>query len=258
MTRGQPEVSHRERLLASVYQLRDMYLKGELGGEVMPEDAHPTIPKHSAALFHYFTFGMALNFQRNSYALWQAATATYEDPATRAVFDPIEVAQMSEQTLTSNLLRHRLALQPNRHSAIWRQLAISVAELFKGDIRNLFQSTGGNAREILDCIQRRHKGRFPYLSGPKIAHYWLHVMERYTTVVLQEREALSVAPDTHVIQASIHLGIVSDEVREHTDAQQIVNAAWKSLFAGTDLLPIDIHTPLWLWSRSKFRPELPS
>ena len=242
----------RARILTAVYRLREMHAGGELGGELMPEDVHPELPKDSAHLFHYFTFGMALNYQRDSYALWRAATATFDDPWTRAVFEPAEVIRMSERELADRLLRHRLALQHTRHPAIWMRLAASMVDLLDGDIRNLFSATGANVTEILDFIQRQHKSRFPYLSGPKIAHYWLYVLDQYTSAGLQDRASLSVAPDTHVIQASIRLGLVPSGVHQ-VEAQPLVNAAWSLLFTDTDLLPIDIHTPLWLWSRSKFK-----
>lgn len=43
--------------------------------------------------------------------------------------------------------------------------------------------------------------RFPYLGGNKICNYWLYVMEQYTDVKFIDRENITVAPDTHVIQA---------------------------------------------------------
>lgn len=27
---------------------------------------------------------------------------------------------------------------------------------------------------------------------------------------------------------------------------------WAHLLEGTDFVPIDVHTPMWLWSRDKF------
>ena len=31
---------------------------------------------------------------------------------------------------------------------------------------------------------------------------------------------------------------------------------WKELLMGTDLAPIDVHTPMWLWSRGKFEVDI--
>ena len=81
-------------------------------------------------------------------------------------------------------------------------------------------------------------------------------MEQYTDVTFFDRENITVAPDTHVIQASEKLGIISSEEALLSNVQIIVADRWKELFQGTDYTPIDIHTPLWLWSRGKFSVEI--
>ena len=45
--------------------------------EVMPEDANPGLKKNSLENYLYFTLPMALNYQRNSYTLWQALYNTF-------------------------------------------------------------------------------------------------------------------------------------------------------------------------------------
>ncbi len=47
----------------------EMYKRGELGGEIMPEDSNPHLNKDSLENYLYFTLPMALNYQRNSYTL---------------------------------------------------------------------------------------------------------------------------------------------------------------------------------------------
>ncbi len=71
---------------------------------------------------------MCLNYQRNSYALWRACTAAFDDPATRWVFEPAAVAGAAAGALADALLAHRVALQPNRHPAIWRANALGLVE----------------------------------------------------------------------------------------------------------------------------------
>lgn len=68
-----------------------MYKAGALGGEVMPEDSNPGLQKTSAENLLFFTLPMALNYQRNSYFLWKAATTTFHDPETRFLFSPRSV-----------------------------------------------------------------------------------------------------------------------------------------------------------------------
>ena len=239
-------------ILENVKSLLWMHRKGLLGGEKMPEDAHPDLPAGSRELVHYLTLPMSLNYQRNSYKLWEAATKTFDDPLTHAVFHPAESAKIPEGTLREKLLKYKVALQPQKHIQTWQTLSQTIVELFDGDVRNLFLQCHNSAREILEFIQETHKKRFPYLSGNKISNYWLYVIHSYTSFKLKDPEALSVAPDTHVIQASVQLGICDGNPAEieSTDIAQ----RWKEILTGSGLAPIDIHTPLWLWSRSGFAP----
>lgn len=102
-------------ILADALSLHGRWKAGDLGGEVMPEDARPPLDRASEILARYFTLGMTLNYQRSSYTLWRACTAAFEDPATAWVFDPAAVTRAPLQELREALTRHRVALQSNRH-----------------------------------------------------------------------------------------------------------------------------------------------
>ncbi len=92
----------------------------------MPEDSHPDFDSDDEARIAYFTLPMSLNYQRDSYSLWKAALATYEDPDTRFVFDVSEVSTVSEEALREALLKHKVALQPNKHIHTWSTIARTV------------------------------------------------------------------------------------------------------------------------------------
>lgn len=81
-------------------------------------------------------------------------------------------------------------------------------------------------------------------------------MEQYTDVKFIDRENITVAPDTHVIQASERLGVISSEETGQSSIQEIVASRWQEILKGTNLVPIDVHTPMWLWSRGKFEVEI--
>jgi hypothetical protein len=253
------ELHWRERtpaeILAAAHTLREYHAQGLLGGQRMPEDANPGLPNASKEHFQYLTLPMALNYQRNSYALWESALHTYRDPMTTFVFDPHQVVQASDDTLRLALVKHRVALQPNRHVFIWQTLCRTLVAYYDGDIRNLFAVCDYDIGRILDEVQVKHKQDFPYLSGQKIAHYWLYVMLQYTSAPLKQRNLLSIAPDTHVIQASIALGMVQKR-DDLASLRTQVARAWNEILAGSDLCPIDVHTPLWLWSRNNFFPRV--
>ncbi|MCP4551779.1 MAG: hypothetical protein GY834_07010 [Bacteroidetes bacterium] len=239
-------------IISKLNNLIKLHKQGILGGEIMPEDANPGLPLDCKDNFHFFTLPMALNYQRNSYKLWPAATRTYNNPENKALFDPKEVSKMPTEKLREQLVRNKIALQPNKHVEIWQKICITLTDYFDGDIRNLFIETDGRVGLIKEIVQVKRKKGFPYLSGEKICNYWLYVMEQYTSTLLKERERINVAPDTHVIQSSFKLGLINPEYRDKPNVRNMISDKWTEVLNGSDLLPIDIHTPLWLWSRSGF------
>ena len=238
-----------------IYALIEAYKSGKLGGEKMPEDENPALDKSAKENYLYFTLPMALNYQRNSYTLWEGANKTYRDVETADVFVTKAVVNMDEQQLREKLLKYKVALQPNKQPVIWRTLCETIENDFAGDIRKLFSGNGYYVQKIKEYITK-HKKNFPYLGGNKICNYWLYVMEQYTDVKFVDRENITVAPDTHVIQASERLGIISLKEAEQGNVQEIVASRWQEILKGTDLVPIDVHTPMWLWSRGRFRVEI--
>lgn len=244
-----------DTLPGKVEKLIEAYKTGVLGGEKMPEDENPHLPVDSQENYMYFTLPMALNYQRNSYTLWKCANRMHADPNARSVFDSREVCAMPDELLRSYLVEYGVALQPNKQPVIWRTLCETIEKQLDGDIRNLFLRNGYSVKRIKEYIQQNKKA-FPYLGGNKICNYWLYVLEQYTDLVFVDRENITVAPDTHVIQASQRLGLITEQESQLSNVQMLVADRWKELLAGTDWKPIDVHTPLWLWSRGGFRVEI--
>ena len=248
-------MSNRTEILENVNKLVYAYRTGILGGEKMPEDENPNLDKGSKENYMYFTLPMALNYQRNSYVLWECANRMYADELARKVFDSREVCHISEELLRKYLVEYKVALQPNKQPLIWKKLCETVEDKLEGDIRNLFSINNYSVKKVKEYIANNKKD-FPYLGGNKICNYWLYVLEQYTDIVFVDRENITVAPDTHVIQASERLGIISAEEVQLSNVQMILAERWKELLKGTDLAPIDVHTPMWLWSRGKFEIDI--
>lgn len=244
-------MNNRDEILVKVNKLVHAYKQGILGGEKMPEDENPCLEKGSKQNYMYFTLPMALNYQRNSYVLWECANRMYADKEVKKVFDSKEVCLMSEDLLRKYLVEYKVALQPNKQPVIWKKICETIEDKLDGDIRNLFAANEYSVKKIKEYI-RNNKKDFPYLGGNKICNYWLYVLEQYTDIVFVDRENITVAPDTHVIQASQKLGVISEEELHLAGIQMILAERWENLLRGTDLKPIDVHTPMWLWSRGKF------
>lgn len=242
----------KEKILKKVDILHMMWKKGELGGEVMPEDENPHLEKDSIKNYLYFTLPMALNYQRNSYTLWESANKTYQDEETRFVFDPKLCLEKSFEEVQYALTKYKVALQKKKQTEIGLALCNTIVELYDGDIRRLFDGLDNDVDKIRDFIQKENKKRFPYLSGTKICNYWLYVIWQYTDREYKNIEKLTVAPDTHVVKATHRLGLITDEELNRNDVQLLAINRWNDLFKGTKYKPIDIHTALWLWSRNGF------
>ncbi len=242
-----------DNLIEKVGKLIALWKAGSLGGERMPEDSNPHLDKGSEENFVYFTLPMALNYQRNSYKLWEAALQTYME--SKEVFDVFKVSNMDDEILKQKLTKHKLALQPNKQTMIWKTLCQTFANKFNGSVKNLFLENGNDIKKIKDYITENKK-LFPYLSGTKIMNYWLYVMTQYTNAQFKNRQEISVAPDTHVLQASVKLGVIKQEDLSKSNIREIVADKWKNILKGTNIQPIDIHTPFWLWSRNGFKVEI--
>jgi len=134
-------------------------------------------------------------------------------------------------------------------------LCKTFQEKFNGSVKQFFEENDNDILQIKKYIMENKKD-FPYLSGTKILNYWLYVMTQYTDTLFKNRHEISVAPDTHVIQASKKLGVISENDLTKSNIREIVSDRWKFILKDTKIQPIDIHTPFWLWSRSGFKVEV--
>ena len=246
-------MSDTKEILKKVDRLIIAHKQGLLGGEKMPEDENPGLDKSSKENLMYFTLPMSLNYQRNSYVLWECANKMYKD--VPEIFDSKAVCEMSDDDLRDILVKYRVALQPNKQPIIWKRLCQTIEEEVNGDIKDLFSLNEYSVKKVKEYIAS-HKKNFPYLGGNKICNYWLYVLEQYTDIKFTDRENITVAPDTHVVLASIKLGVISESESLQSNVQEIVVSRWEELLKSTDLKPIDVHTPMWLWSRGKFSVEI--
>lgn len=239
--------------LEKIERLHQAYLEGRLGGEIMPEDSNPGFEKSSIENYLYFTLPMALNYQRNSYKLWEAAKLTYEDPDTSFIFNPKKVLSSTFEDVQKALIKYRVALQKEKQTQIWIKLCETIENLLDGDIRNLFKICNNDVEKIRNYMQIEHKKDFPYLSGNKLCNYWMYVIYQYTDTKYINREKLTIAPDIHVMRSSVKLGVITQKDFDSSNGQITCINNWNKLLAGSKYAPIDIHTPLWLWGRSGFK-----
>ncbi len=214
-------------------------------------EVHPDNPLGSRENYLYFTLPVCINFQRNSPAMWASALATWQDESTRYLFFPEKLAITPIEQIRADLTKHKLALQPNKHTLIWTTIAQTLYEDYDSDPRKIIEEAEGDAGKLITLLQVTHKKRFPYLSGPKLSNYWPYILSHYTDVEFANPQEISIIPDTHVIQSSVVLGLVQPGA-----SSLQVEAAWKELLKDTGINPSRVHPALWNWSRNKFQPSV--
>ena len=248
--------STQKQVVQNCKVLLKAYKTGDLGQTVMPEDTNPGFTKREQELrLAYFSLPMSLNYQRNSYALWKAALETFHDEKTKPVYSVSKVASMTEEQLRNKLLLHKLALQPQKHINTWKTISKTVYENW-GSFSNLLQSADNDFLTLQQIIQVKYKKGFPYLSGPKIFHYWSSIINTYGQIKLKNREYIEIAPDTHVLKCSVLLGVIT-QTEATTLTRDKISARWRSILEGSGIAPIDMHSPLWFWSHNNFLLQIP-
>jgi hypothetical protein len=241
----------KKELVKICKQLLKAYQNGGLGQTVMPEDSNPGLEKMDPeSRLAYFTLPMALNYQRDSYKLWEATLKTFNDSKTQFVFNVAEVSERSEAEARKALMQYKLALQPNKHINTWRVIAKTIYDNW-GSFTNFFKATKGDFLVLKQIVQVDYKKGFPYLSGPKIFNYWCCIISAYGGIKLTNRDQIEIAPDTHITQSSVKLGVITSEEAK-TLSKININLRWRELLLGSGIDPIDMHPPLWFWSRNGF------
>lgn len=231
--------------------LLNAYKSGQLGQTVMPEDANPGFnDRETGKRLAYFSLPMALNYQRNSYELWKGATKTYQDKETKIVFDVQKVAKINKDELRKYLTKHKLALQPNKHIDTWQKISKTIFENW-GSFSGLLKASDDDFLKLRENVQKEYKKGFPYLSGPKIFNYWSFILNSYCDAGLKNSNFIDIAPDTHITKCSVLLGVITETEADILSKEEI-SERWRSLLKNTGINPIDMHPPLWFWSRNGF------
>jgi hypothetical protein len=241
-------VKNKTVILDKVRKLHRCFEEGQIPTLAIHE-VYPEVDRGSRERYLYFTLAPALNFQRLSPALWQAALKTWNDPQTNYLFFPELVINTPREKVQLDLIKHRLSLQKNKHTDIWITICQTLHEYYHDDPREIFKVGEWDVVNILNILQIEQRKNFPYLSGPKLSNYWLFKVSEYTDAKFKNMHQISIIPDTHVIQATVVLGIT-----DKLSGPIIVADAWRDLLEGSELTPVQIHPVLWNWSRNNFKP----
>jgi len=244
---------NKELILKKCKKLLYAYRNWLLGDVSMPEDAHPIFIDNETRLV-YFTLPMSLNYQRNSFGLRNSVLISYNDIVTRDVFDIWISANLTDEDLRVKLLKHKIALQPNKHINTRSRISKTIYEN-RWSIWWLLEACEYDFLKLQELVQKKHKKWFPYLSGPKIFHYWCFILWEYCDILLKNTSYIQIAPDTHVMQSSVKLWVLSQEEID-TFSRDAISQRWREVLADTGTDPIHMHSPLRFWSRSGFEYDI--
>lgn len=242
----------KDLILKKVLKLHKLFHQGQIP-TLSQHELHPDLDLSSRENYLYFTLAPCLNFQRSSPALWASAFKTWQDPETNYLFFPEKVSEKSREQIQKDLLKHKLGLQPNKHTDIWIVINRAFHELYQDDPRKLFEQQDWDIIKILNTLRIEKRKNFPYLSGPKLSNYWLYILTFYTDAKskFKNMQEISIIPDTHVIQSTVKLGLTPTLA-----SPLVVEKVWKELLTGSKLSPSEMHAVLWNWSRNNFIPEV--
>ncbi|WP_067051193.1 hypothetical protein [Methanofollis ethanolicus] len=238
---------------------------GILGRVDMPEDRPPAgVETGSRDHLLFLTLAVSLDYQRDAYALWESARRTYEDPATRYLFDPEAVHEASYAQVFADLKKHGLSKKHNDDTFIWRTVGISLSKKWGGDPQNFLADCGYDGPTVLRRLRDdRHlaDGRmtpdFPFLRGKKIGPLWLRMLrDNAGLAALTNLESVPIPVDIHVARASLCLGIVRGTYEGRLeDIFEAIRQAWAESVkghaaGGRPMIALDVDEPLWNLSRS--------
>ena len=246
---------NKDKIIDNCRKLLIAYQEWKLWYMKMPEDENPWFSYNEKELcLCYFTLPMALNYQRNSYNLRESVLETYLDVETKDVFDIKKSSEMKEDNLRNKLLKHKIALQPNKHIQTWQKITVTVNNN-RWTLSNMLDKVDNDFLKLKELIQIKYKSWFPYLSWPKIFNYRSFIIQTYWNIKLINSEFIDIAPDTHVTKCSVKLWLITQKEAEYLTKDKI-SQKWRALLNWTWISPIDMHSPLWFRSRNDFVFEL--
>ncbi len=246
-------------LLYSAFRSRGIH-----GQTAMPEDLAPeSVTPGSREHLLFITLTVAIDYQRDAVALWNSSRLSYENPATRYLFDPGKLAKVPFSKIVRDMQKYKLSRKPVRDAQIWSTIATTFCKKYNNDPRNLLDAAQYRADQLLQMLlEGRHqqgtseRQDFPYLRGPKIGPLWIRMLRDNLGYDLDNMETIPIPVDIHIARATLALGIVRGSYEgtiKHLFGY--IRKAWFESVRGVirpDGLPmiaLDVDEPLWHLSR---------
>ena len=234
------------------------------GQTAMPEDLLPTgVARGSLDHLLFITLTVAIDYQRDAIILWQSSRDTFEDSATRYLYDPKALHEVGLDRVREDMQRHGLSKKPNQDAWIWRTVAATFHKKWTGDPRKFLADCGWGAPTVLDRLKNdvhpqlsRRVNDYPYLRGAKIGPLWLRMLrDNVGLSELKRMERVPIPVDIHVARATLCLGVVRGTYHGPlSDLFEHIRSAWSTSVEGLEvhgrpMIALDVDEPLWHLSK---------
>lgn len=220
-----------EAFLAGQLDLRARTDAPTPGWSAMPEVEAISMlapsPVGGSARRHFITFTMALDYSRDSLALWKASARLFNEHSV--VFEPSEVILADKDQVGTLLREYGVSQRHERDRDSWLRIAHSLADRATPEVNTAIEAGTGDAAKLLAAL--RLDGRdgaplFPLLRGPKIGSVWVRILAYPGGATLTSLEVVPVGVDVHVRRVTENLGLTATAGEDLERARRCIEDAW--------------------------------
>jgi hypothetical protein len=237
---------------------------GIFGEHSMPEDVLPIgLVAGSREHLNFLTLTISLDYMRDAMELWRAARRAWTDTATRYLFEPAIVEDISNEKLKDDLVRTGVALRPNRDGSAWAAICRTLSRKWKSDVKAFLADCEFDGPTILARLHRDGGWStsgwtpdFPLLRGPKIGPLWVRTLRDNALLELSGLVDVPIPVDVHVMRATLCSGVIRGRYGGSPEKLKLaVRDVWRTAtnglrhWDGRPMIPLDVDEPLWTLSR---------
>lgn len=237
---------------------------GILGKTEMPEDILPAgIEKGSLEHLLFITLTVAIDYQRDANVLWAVSRKTFEDPATRYLYDPQSLNTTQFGKIIDDMQRHKLSKKQKKDANIWQTVGVTFFKKWNGNPINFLEDCKWDSLEILDRLKKDthlYNGKpvsdYPYLRGDKIGPLWVRMMRDNVGInQLKRLDEVPIPVDIHVARATLATGVVAGSFNgQLPELFEMIRESWfesvKDLkLKERPMIALDVDEPLWHLSK---------
>jgi hypothetical protein len=237
---------------------------GILGRTEMPEDLTPRgVERGSLEHILFLTLTLSIDYQRDAVALWRSSRQSFEESATRYLFDPKSLQEAPPRQIVADMQIHKLSKKPKKDAHIWRTVGVTFLKKWEGDPRNFLDSCNWDSLTILDRLKndnheysKRSVSDYPYLRGPKIGPLCLRILRDNACIEqLNNLDKVPIPVDIHVARATLATGVIRGKFQGRLhDLFEDIRVVWagsvkRLIVKDRSMIPLDVDEPLWHLSK---------